>query len=335
MKDNMKFGVEIEYKIAQASKILQGLKNAGLPARIKGYHPSSDFTSWDICSDASVSRGHGNNMRGGEIVSPVLTLADLDQLEKVCSVLSDCNADIDYNCGLHVHFSWDNMQGSTIKNIIERYKKFEDQFDGIMAPTRRGNSNTYCRSVSNLETPDSDCLNDVSRIGSRTNKINLTNLGRYSRTNTIEFRHHNGTTDFFKIKNWVLFLADFIQESKKKVTMKTFDWNSERDTPREIKRLAWGSLKHTMKKFDIEMKQNRGFGFTFTYGNTTERVAYSDAESLYVPNTRKLDEKKLQDFVGFIRKEQYGSADTFFCGVEEKLVYYYMGRRDMFSQRRA
>ena len=158
---------------------------------------------------------------------------------------------------------------------------------------------------------------------------------RYSRTNTIEFRHHNGTTDFFKIKNWVLFLADFIQESKKKVTMKTFDWNSERDTPREIKRLAWGSLKHTMKKFDIEMKQNRGFGFTFTYGHATERVAYSDAESLYIPNTRKLDEKKLQEFVGFIRREQYGSADTFFCGVEEKLVYYYMGRRDMFSQRRA
>ena len=90
-----------------------------------------------------------------------------------------------------------------------------------------------------------------------------------------------------------------------------------------------------MKKFNIEMKQKRGFGFAFSYGSKTERVAYSDITAMYIPNTRVLDEKKLQSFISFMRGEEYGSPDTFFCGVEEKLVYYYMGRRDMFSQRRA
>ena len=345
MKNTMKFGVEIEYKSAKASKLLKGLKAMGLNARIKGYHPETDFTTWDICSDSSVSYGYGNNMTGGELVSPILTLADIDILDKVCKVLSDVGATVDYRCGLHIHFSWTDMDGQTIKKIIERYSKFENEFDAIMSPSRRttfcsegrvDRENSYARTMVNLTMPRGDNLDAIARAGRRENKINLRNIGSYSRTGTLEFRHHNGTIDALKIKNWVLFLADFIQESKKKVTTKTYDFNSE-SVDADLKRKAYGSLKGTMAHFGIEMKQNRGFGFTFINNSLPrlERLSYAEVDAMYISGTRILNEDKLREFVGYMTQTEFAPQDTMFCGVEEKLTYYYMGRRDMFTQRRA
>ena len=344
MKHTMKFGVEIEYKSAKASKLLKGLKSLGLNARIKGYHPDTDFTTWDICSDSSVSYGYGNNMTGGEIVSPILTLENIDILDKVCKVLKDVGATVDYRCGLHIHFSWTDMDGSTVKKIIERYRKFENEFDGIMSPSRRTsycsegrvtNENSYARSMINYTMPRGDSLDAIARAGRRENKINVTNIGSYSRTGTLEFRHHNGTIDSMKIKNWVLFLADFIQESKKKVNAKTFDFDVN-SVSADQKNKAYGSLKYAMQSLDIEMKQNRGFGFTFKKGTRVERLSYSEiTEKLYVVGTRELCSDKLREFVGYVTQTEFTPQDTMFCGVEEKLAYYYMGRRDMFTQRRA
>ena len=343
MKNTMKFGVEIEYKSARASKLLKGLKDLGLNARIKGYHPDTDFTTWDICSDSSVSYGYGNTMTGGELVSPILTLEDIDIFDKVCKVLKDVGATVDYRCGLHIHFSWTDMDGSTVKKIIERYRKFENEFDGIMSPSRRTsycsegrvtNENSYARSMINYTMPRGDSLDAIARAGRRENKINVTNIGSYSRTGTLEFRHHNGTIDSMKIKNWVLFLADFIQESKKKVTTKTYDFDSE-SVDADLKRKAFGSLKGTMAHFDIEMKQNRGFGFTFKKGTKVERLSYAEVDAMYINGTRILNEDSLRIFVGRMTQTEFAPQDTMFCGVEEKLAYYYMGRRDMFTQRRA
>ena len=83
------------------------------------------------------------------------------------------------------------------------------------------------------------------------------------------------------------------------------------------------------------MKQNRGFGFTFKKGTRVERLSYAEVDAMYINGTRILNEDSLRIFVGRMTQTEFAPQDTMFCGVEEKLAYYYMGRRDMFTQRRA
>ena len=118
-KNELTFGVEIEYKTATAGKVQKKLQELGIASKIEGYHHNTNFDVWKICSDSSVSYGRGRTMRGGELVSPILTLNDLDQIDTVCSALKECEAIVDMRCGLHVHFSWNGIQedGKIIKNL--------------------------------------------------------------------------------------------------------------------------------------------------------------------------------------------------------------------------
>lgn len=57
-----------------------------------------------------------------------------------------------------------------------------------------------------------DVLNIMN--GNRYYKVNACS---YARHNTIEFRQHQGSTDFEKISNWVNFCAKLVAWSKKNV----------------------------------------------------------------------------------------------------------------------
>ena len=223
-KNELTFGVEIEFKDASAKKVQKLLQDIGIASVIEGYHNNTNFDTWKICWDGTVSRGsysNPRNMIGGELVSPILTLNDLGQIDKICSVLKSANANIDRNCGLHIHFSWNGIKedGAVIKSIVTRYQRFESQIDGFMPRSRRANSNSYCSTLINMNF-DSDCARTLSRQSRRQQKVNLTSV--YGRTGTIEFRHHSGTANAFKIRNWVLFLADFIVESKNSIGKKSW-----------------------------------------------------------------------------------------------------------------
>lgn len=214
MKNTIKFGVEIEYKDAKASTVQSNLNKKSITNIQEGYHASNNFTVWKVCSDSSVSTGYGRNMRGGELVSPVLTIDNLDQIDAVCDALQKSNATVNRQCGLHVHISWESMNGKTIKKIVDRYKMFEYEMDRFMPPSRQGNENRYCRSLVNIDfsrSPNANYLSDL--VGNKFSKVNTSNLT--SRTKTIEFRHHSGTTDYNKIANWIEFLQYFVAQSIK------------------------------------------------------------------------------------------------------------------------
>lgn len=341
IKDTIKFGVEIEYKDAVASSVKKALKEAGIQSTVEGYHTSRDFSVWKISYDGTVSRGSGYGMRGGELVSPVLTVDRISEIETVVNAVKSVGGTVNINCGIHVHISWDNMDSKTVRNIIRRYKKYETQIDSMMPSSRRGSNNSYCRSLVNI----SDRIIDEARLYNLTDrqmKVNTTGLSEYGRVQTIEFRHHSGTLSYFKIKNWILFLIDFVNQSDnlKKSTEKTFV--SDRDVPSETKRKAWGVLKFAMEKFDIEMTQKRGFGFAFKSwketinGNTSTRtpylksMTYDEVCAMYIGESKKLDDEKLYDFLSEMLGVTFDS-DSLFAGVCEKLEYYFMGRSDLLN----
>lgn len=223
--ENKKFGVEIEFAGAWLDQVettmQRELQGTGIVVAREGYNHNTR-SYWKIVTDSSVSERisyRDVNAIGGEIVSPVLQGgAGLAQLEQICNALN-AHPDVKINikCGLHLHLSWSNCTTRQIKNIVKRYATFENDFDSMMPRSRR-NSN-WCANISR----DTSFLRDVaghtgsiremSRCGggNRYRKVNLVPLSRYG---SIEFRQHSGTTDFEKIKNWVLLMSDFCDASQ-------------------------------------------------------------------------------------------------------------------------
>ena len=151
---------------------------------------------------------NGNNTF--ELVSPILVgEAGLRELEKVCWVLELCGVKVNDSCGLHVHIDAAGFNMETWRNLALSYKHLEPVIDGFMPASRR--DNRYCWGLGHVSDEMIRSARTVDelkgRIGDRYHKVNLE---AYSRHKTVEFRQHSGTTNFTKMRNWVLFLHKMV-----------------------------------------------------------------------------------------------------------------------------
>jgi hypothetical protein len=208
---NRKFGVEIEAHGVAKALIVRKLRAAGINIEIENYNHNT-ASNWKVVTDGSL-----NGENAWELVSPVLEgLEGMRELEKVCEVLCDNGVKINKSCGLHIHFDATNITANHLKNLIVNYGNFETVIDSFLPESRRGNNNTYCKSVRNLEAQIGSATTIrgmASAIGSRYYKLNLQS---YLRHQTIEFRQHSGTVEYQKISNWILFLHNLVEYSATK-----------------------------------------------------------------------------------------------------------------------
>ena len=98
--------------------------------------------------------------------------------------------------------------------------------DNMMPPSRRGNANAFCRSLtSNLNfekindvTSHYDFINDFARFRAgyevRESRYIKLNCQCYQDYRTIEFRHHNGTTKSSEIISWILICLKMVQRAE-------------------------------------------------------------------------------------------------------------------------
>ncbi len=207
---NRRFGVEIEAYNVERHTLATALRAAGIETCVEGYN-HTPRPHWKIVTDASL---RGAN--AFELVSPILEgAAGLAQLETVCRVLKQQRAYINRSCGLHVHFDAEHIGLPQTKNLLINYARYEHVIDSFMPASRRGFTNTYCRSLTNL-TSQIDTARSISHLAnsvmqSRYYKVNLQSYLRYK---TIEFRQHSGTVEFEKISTWVLFLHNLVEYSR-------------------------------------------------------------------------------------------------------------------------
>ena len=205
---NRRFGIELEIaKISQA-KAAAAMRAVGLEVTSPGYtHATS--RSWKIVPDGSVRNGF-------EVVSPVLEgEAGLQAACAAINALKAAGARANRTCGFHVHFDAAGLGVEELRSIVSRYAGFENQIDAFMPPSRRGSSNTYCRSIRALAADQrfrnaSTVSELASAQGGRYFKVNLQSLHRHG---TVEFRQHNGIVDADRAIYWVRMLDAFITES--------------------------------------------------------------------------------------------------------------------------
>ena len=228
--NDFNIGIEIEYIGGRTDKVTTKMNQLGLDTQLVPYSRChADHRGWIVTSDQTVSRNicyTTGVADGGEVVSPKLKYLDaLEQVTKACHALnSTSDVSVNRNCGLHISLSWPNMNPQQVRRMLARYKKHERDIDAFMPSSRRASRNRWCGSldaswVSNVVNGQGDHLSQL-REGGKHYKVNLQNLGTGPRSR-IEFRHHGGTTDDTKIKNWIKFLCNFVIAAQKSDALAT------------------------------------------------------------------------------------------------------------------
>ena len=217
------FGVEIE---------TVGLNHANFfeAARIRGLEVMNHMHAYagchvDVPSFKLVPDGSVMGLNAAECVTPALdgTAKGFDALKACCNSLVENGAGVNGSCGLHVHIGAANLTDEAYINVFKNYKMLENVIDSFLAPSRR--NSRWCKSIRNYDfgrcTTKADVLNEMN--DDRYHKVNPCSYGRQQ---TIEFRQHQGSVNFTKIKMWVTFCAKLVAYSTKNViegTINTID----------------------------------------------------------------------------------------------------------------
>lgn len=200
-------GVEIECFGFSKNVVRETLQNKGVLSIVTGYDHNDQKKAYKLGHDGSIS-----GYDACEVVSPILK--NLKSLKVVCETINEHGARVNRSCGLHVHLGADKFTLEQWVRIIKNYARIESIIDTFMAESRRGNNNQYCKSMIS-------CANSLRGANSFSDIEDAFNNHRYYKLNvmsfrrhkTIEFRQHQGTTDFTKIKRWVEFLTAFVAYS--------------------------------------------------------------------------------------------------------------------------
>lgn len=209
--ENRKFGIELEFTLPHRVSTLASRLNAVNITTYAEHYNHQTRSHWKIVSDATVRADSGYQPM--ELVSPPLKGLDgLAQLETVCKVLNELGAKVNRSCGLHVHHDARDLGLEEWKIVVKSYVKYENVIDKLMAPSRRGNSNPWCRSMRGTyagQTVEAvwasvdnatDIWNLRNIFGTRYVKLNLESSAVHG---TVEYRQHGGTTNFAKIAAWI------------------------------------------------------------------------------------------------------------------------------------
>lgn len=205
------FGVEIECLVA-ANVMRECATRNNMPFQYEGYNHIDNNHYYKFVSDSSI---RGENPI--ECVSPVLSGKNgMKSLEICCKALNEANAQVNISTGLHVHIGAAKLSDIAYVNVFKNYQKLEKVIDTFMARSRRANNSQWCRTLQGISFDNCSVKLDVFEVmnGNRYFKVNACS---YSRHKTIEFRQHQGSTDFEKISNWVNFCTKLVAWSKKNV----------------------------------------------------------------------------------------------------------------------
>lgn len=214
------FGVEIEcyYPVAVGQPgIVSKMSDSGINIASQTYNHNL-CKDWKIVSDGSLNQPPGG-YAGQEVVSPPLYGSyGFQQLERVLRVLNEAECKVNKTCGLHVHLNAQLIPNGALVELMKVWMVIEKRFIwGLIPPSRREaaytdsqgrnlRGGTYCRAVTQRHFRR--CINEGPRAFSAHTDDHYMSLGfgALGRHGSVEIRSAAGTTQFDKIKNWVVML---------------------------------------------------------------------------------------------------------------------------------
>jgi len=242
--ERREFGIELEGFGLEREQIYQALR----PLRQKGAYASvgekfnKRIWEWVIAQDSTIKQPYPL-----ELISPALNgVKGLRQIKRICDVLNKLEIQTNENCGLHVHWSAGDFTGRHMINLLRLYGKYEKILDFIFPLSRRDDQSPFAHSLLRdgstawlyregvFRTHAYQLAKDFEKTQATTNtssyptaRHHKVNICAYNKYRTVEFRQHEGTFDFEKIKNWIVFSQQLINRAKDtSVTEGVATWES-------------------------------------------------------------------------------------------------------------
>mgnify|MGYP002623782179 CR=1 FL=1 len=201
------FGVEIECYAVNRQDVINKAAAKGLTLQSENYNHRTR-PHYKLVNDASIM---GANPV--ECVSPVLKgKRGLNSLKKCCEALNEVGAMVNKTTGLHIHVGG-NITEQQYVNTFSNYVFLEKLIDTFMADSRKNNRFAKSLQPMGFGLYHSQNRHDIKRVlmGDRYYKVNCLSIERHG---TIEFRQHQGTTDYEKISYWAKFCIKLVDWSK-------------------------------------------------------------------------------------------------------------------------
>lgn len=241
------FGVEIECFNVNKVEVKRRLEEKEVQAIMTGYNHIDQRSAYKLGDDGSIC-----GLMGCEVVSPVLR--NFNSLKNVCGVLNEHGAKVNESCGLHVHFGIKSLSCKQVIKLMLDYNKIQSLVSSFLPASRR--NGRYCQYLTSNEVirlkslylKNEEELTMEKVIDCVADRYRTVNIYAYCNHKTIEFRQHNGTTNYSKIRAWVLFLLSFIN-----LSLKGYDFShmvgSENLNDLPINRTIVPYLKKRQQKF--------------------------------------------------------------------------------------
>lgn len=213
----LRFGIEIEtvgLGREQIARAIQGAVGGTARPDLRGWQVTdSKNRTWKVVPDGSLS----DYERSGEIVSPILTYGDIEDLQSVVRAVRTAGARSDNSTGIHIHVDGSRFDAKAVTNLVKTIHKQERLIEHALgiSETRLGR---YCRPIEasfiqRLEERRPRTLQQVSEAwyGRANHRPERYDSSRYHGLNlnslffrgTIEFRYFNGTLHAGEIKGYV------------------------------------------------------------------------------------------------------------------------------------
>ncbi|PEN61588.1 amidoligase family protein [Bacillus wiedmannii] len=207
----LKFGIELEVATSkERHEVIDALRDAGINVEGARYGSAVLENTWKVQPDGSIN--------GWEIVSPPLT--DVEDLKTVVHVLrKELKVRCNKKTGLHVHHDINDFTLNQIKNLYRLYNKYESNaIKSIINPSRI--TSAYCNPIAPLMNKlENTYTAEDFRSLTHSRYYNL-NHKAYIKYGTIEFRHHQGTTNINEILAWIEFTHKLVETAAAKTEIK-------------------------------------------------------------------------------------------------------------------
>lgn len=141
----LRFGIEIETVGLSRHSIARAIHSV-IGGSLSTFHTEvTDRTgrTWQVVPDGSLT---GGNNASGEIVSPILTYDDLEDLQKIIGAVSAAGASVDKSCGIHIHIDGATFNVKSATNLVKFIAKQERLLEHALG-VHQDRLNRYCQSI--------------------------------------------------------------------------------------------------------------------------------------------------------------------------------------------
>lgn len=222
----LRFGIEIETigqnreRVAAAIQQVVGgeVRPIGMPVCSAPWKViDRQGRTWKVVADSSLAAAQ---VLQAEIVSPILCIDDIPELQEVVRAVRRAGAKTHPSCGIHIHVDAARFDARAITNLVKIVNKQEALITQALG-IESSRLNRFCRGIdqeflSRLEKERPNSMDDINRLWfgrfdarparfhySRYRGLNLHSIWRLG---TIEFRLFNSTLHAGKVKAFIQFV---------------------------------------------------------------------------------------------------------------------------------